>query len=478
MVDGRVAKGFRFGRRTDTLSRSVEQPECMSPDLESVFATIRERVTPDSTERAALGAVATTVIERAEDAVADLPVEARIEQVGSTARNTWLPGERDIDIFVCFPPNLSRDELETYGLDVGHAVIPDGKEEYAEHPYVTGRVEGFDVDLVPCYDVHEATDIRSAVDRTPFHTRYVDDRLDDRTATEVRVIKQFLTGIGRYGSDLRTRGFSGYLTELLVLEYGDAPSLIEAVADWSPPIRLDPADHGSSRFEDPLVVIDPTDPNRNVAAVLTPETLASTQHYARDLLEDPRVTIFEPRSLEPLSTAEVRSAVTNRGTHPIALKFPTPELVADELWPQLEKSRRGIAAELDRRGFDVLRSTAFAGGSTVLLFELEVDERPTIERHEGPPVAVREHATSFYATYADDAVAGPYVDGDRYVVERERDYRSATAVLESETLFDVGHGPAIASQLQSGFTLLDGEEIATLATDFGTELAAYFDPKP
>ncbi|NIS30872.1 MAG: tRNA CCA-pyrophosphorylase, partial [Actinobacteria bacterium] len=55
-------------------------------------------------------------------------------------------------------------------------------------------------------------------DRTPFHAAYVEGRLNDELAAEVRVLKQLLEGIGVYGSDLKTRGFSGYLTELLVLE--------------------------------------------------------------------------------------------------------------------------------------------------------------------------------------------------------------------------------------------------------------------
>jgi len=33
-------------------------------------------------------------------------------------------------------------------------------------------------------------------------------------------LKQFMKGIGVYGSELRRRGFSGYLTELLVINYG------------------------------------------------------------------------------------------------------------------------------------------------------------------------------------------------------------------------------------------------------------------
>ncbi|MFB6228176.1 MAG: nucleotidyltransferase domain-containing protein, partial [Halobacteriales archaeon] len=147
------------------------------PDFEAVTERVLERVDPDADERERLEAITGTLLERTREAIADLPVEADPLRVGSTARNTWLAGERDIDLFVRFPADLPREKLEEYGLAVGHAVLPEGREEYAEHPYVTGTVEGFDVDLVPCHDVDSAREIESAVDRTPFHTTYVEERL-------------------------------------------------------------------------------------------------------------------------------------------------------------------------------------------------------------------------------------------------------------------------------------------------------------
>ena len=236
----------------------------MSDEFDAVVARVRERVTPDAEERARLEAVADEVVERARAAVADLDVDAAVVRVGSTARGTWTAGDRDVDVFVRFPPSLDRERLEAYGLRVGHAAVPNGHEEYAEHPYVKGTVDGYDVDLVPCYAVDDATEAQSAVDRTPFHTRYVEDRIDDELAADVRVAKRFLKAVGVYGSDLKTRGFSGYLTELLVVEYGGFRPLVEAVAsDWHPPVRFDPEGHGRTEFDDPLVFVDPTDPERN-----------------------------------------------------------------------------------------------------------------------------------------------------------------------------------------------------------------------
>ncbi|MFB6184892.1 MAG: CCA tRNA nucleotidyltransferase [Haloarculaceae archaeon] len=467
----------------------------MSEAFDDVVRRVRERVTPGADERERLRAVTETVLDRAREAVADLPVEADVIQVGSTARDTWLPGDRDVDVFVRFPPSIDREELTAYGLEVGHAVLPDGREEYAEHPYVVGEIEGFSVDLVPCYDVETATDIRSAVDRTPFHTRYLTARLTDDLAADVRVTKQFLTAVGVYGSDLRTRGFSGYLVELLVLEHGSFRDLLEAAADWHPPVRFDPEDHGQATpetgspsrndavdedglaFDDPLVVVDPTDPGRNVAAALSATNLARFQHHARELLVDPRLDRFEPVEPDPLDASAVRAAFETRTTTPVAIRFDAPDLVEDQLYPQLRKSRLGLVGELDRRGFDVLRSAAFADETVAILLELAVARRPAIERHEGPPVHVREHARDFYETYADDPdVYGPFVDGDRYVVERPRAFETARGLLESDAVFDVALGTHVERAMVDGYEVLVGEAVAALADEFGVDLARYCSP--
>jgi len=181
---------------------------------------------------------------------------------------------------------------------------------------------------------------------------------------------------------------------------------------------------------------------------------------------------------DPLGADAVRAHLDRRGTTPVAVVFETPDLVADQLYPQLRKSLRGVTGELDRRGFAPLRSAAFAADRAVLLVELAVDELAAVERHEGPPVHVRDHATGFYGAYADRDVYGPFLDDDRYVVERERAFTTPAELLGSDAIFDVALGAQIETALEEGYDLLTGDEVADLAGTFGVELARYFEPRP
>ena len=115
----------------------------------------------------------------------------------------------------------------------------------------------------------------------------------------------------------------------------------------------------------------------------------------------------------------------------------------------------------------------------MLFCELTVAALPSIERHEGPPVHVGEHAEGFYGKYVDRAdAAGPFVEDGRYVVERPRDVRTAAEFAE-ERLGTVALGKAVERLVERGAyeVAVDGD-VAALAEEFGGQLAAYFDPRP
>ncbi len=452
----------------------------MSDAVDTVLANLAAVTTPTDAEREAMWLAVAELIERTEAAIADLGIEATVLHVGSTARGTWLSGDRDIDIFVRFPNGTDREKLTDGGLSVGRAVLDDGKANYAEHPYIAGTYDEFDVDIVPCVAVEDASLAETAVDRTPFHNEYVGDRLDEELTIDVRIAKHLLTNIDAYGSNLRTCGFGGYLLELLILEHDGIRPLLEEIVDWQPPVQYDLKDHAASSFDDPLVVIDPTDPNRNVAAVTAASQLARVQHYARAFLDEPASDTFTLPVRSPLSDAELIDEIETRGGELIALIFDRPDLVDDQLWPQLRKTRAGISGELDRRGFDVLRTATLATDNRLaLLFECAVPKLSRIERHEGPPLAFKAHAERFLETYrGEEAVYGPFIEGDRYVIERERTIRTPRAFLASDRLFDVRIGDQLEPVLESGYDVLIDEDLIELLPSFGEELSAYFEPIP
>ena len=106
--------------------------------------------------------------------------------------------------------------MKKEGLSIARKILPDGKELYAQHPYLRGEIEGGGIDLVPCFAIDNSTKSISAVDRTPFHTDWVISNISG-LENEVRLTKQFLKAIGAYGANSAIGGFSGYLVEILCI---------------------------------------------------------------------------------------------------------------------------------------------------------------------------------------------------------------------------------------------------------------------
>lgn len=169
---------------------------------------ILKRIKPTPEEENEILSIADELVERSKSIISEMGIDAEPIIVGSVAKGTFLK-DPDIDIFIRFPPDTPRENLERYGLEIGRKLIPDGRENYAEHPYIHGTYKGYEVDIVPCYRVEDGSRKMSAVDRTPFHTEYIKSHLKDEQRDEVRLLKRFMKGIGVYGAEAEIEGFSG-----------------------------------------------------------------------------------------------------------------------------------------------------------------------------------------------------------------------------------------------------------------------------
>ncbi len=358
--------------------------------MDELVAGIRGELEPEPLEAERIRSLAKRVLAAGADQASQLGMSARPVLVGSVAKGTWLPGARDVDVFLLFPQELSREALREQGLALGQAVVKSlggtATVAYAEHPYVKGEVDGFAVDLVPAYQVDAATKKVSSVGRTPFHTKYVCERIDESQRSEVRLLKRFCTGCDLYGADTRTQGLSGYLCELLVLHYGSLIDVLEAAALWEPPIIIDIEGHRDegTRFSEPLIVIDPVDPRRNVAAALSSENLHKFTYAARDFLGGPHRQFFFPAPIPDLNWDDLPRKLS--GDRLVLVTFEPPDVVPDQLWPQLRRFARSLVTQAEREGFVVRANEVWSDENKLAVVALRVSTyrlAPT-RVHHGP----------------------------------------------------------------------------------------------
>jgi len=424
----------------------------------AIEETVLRSIRPKEKERQQIAAVA----ERITGAV-DATGEARGMLVGSIARDTWVAGEHDIDIFLLFPPAFTRGELEERGLSLARRVAgmfsETITEKYAEHPYIHALINGYEVDLVPCYDVPSASAIQSAVDRTPFHTRYIRGKIDG-FVDDVLLLKQFARAGGIYGSDQMTEGFSGYLCEILVLHYRGFTPLLSAATAWRPGSVIDPEGHGKKEFDEPLVVIDPVDPKRNVAAAVSLTRMMGFVELARGYLTDPSIAFFDVEEMPGITRDGLERLLEQRRTHLFSMTFDSPPQIPEIVVPQLKRSVEAITEWIERNGFPVQNARyQLEGGRCMLLFELLVRKLPAVRTHLGPPVWNRENAEKFFEKYAGGANGGhPYITTGRYAVEIPREYTDAKDLFSPPLILKTSLGRHVRQSLEQGFVVAEGAD--------------------
>ena len=433
-------------------------------ELKRIGEAVIERIRPDKEERGRVKAVTDLIIKKIDEKASDMGFDAHAISVGSTARNTWLSGETDIDVFIMFPEDMSEEDLKEQGLALATSISERCEERYASHPYIHAyfydaerRME-YGVDLVPCFLVKDASSLKSAVDRTPFHKEYITSRIAG-LADDVLLLKQFMMRLGIYGSELRRRGFAGYLCELLVLHYASFGALLSAASQWHYGERIDIEGKGTYKGEgnDPLIVIDPVDPNRNVAAAVSEYSFCRFIDAAREFLAEPRMKFFLPREAAPLRADEFAKLLNERGTEMVMVVFEAPDVVEDILFPQLRKAEASVTNLIERHGFEVYRSDVCAdGGKAFLLFELLVWSLPNVKKHFGPPVTSKLHAEKFKEKYAPSNRI--FFEEGRYVVEVERKYTDIVSLLKNE-LWSCSLGKNVAESIKKGYDVVRNEEI-------------------
>ena len=366
-------------------------------------------------------------------------IDAEAVLLGSVAKNTWISNgnnsegkDLDIDIFIKFPLTTSLDDLKVQGLELAEKCIKevDGTYEarYASHPYLTGTIEGYMVDFVPCYDIEDSSQLKSAVDRTLLHTQYIVANLKPEQTREVRLLKRFMKMVGTYGSEFKVGGFSGYLCELLVIHYGCFVDVLQGVFNhWRPGFEIDLMEYGTAGlFKDPLVVVDPTDGNRNVSAALTLQKMAELRVAAGNFLDNPKTSYFYPKTLK-FNRKTIRDEFKNRETHSFILAFPAPDISADALHPQIQKTEKSLVKIMENEDFRVMGSDSWSDEdeTCIILMEMNNWHLPPLKKHYGPTVWDDENRRRFLKKHPDS-----WTEGEQWVTLTKRQYQDAHSLIQ------------------------------------------------
>jgi tRNA nucleotidyltransferase (CCA-adding enzyme) len=413
--------------------------------IDDVCATAKRQLTPTLRQRQLIERTAEEIRLKVDEECGKGNLSADVQLEGSVAKDTWIPGYVDIDIFMLVPPELTKEQLAKTCLPIARRALRGNRivERYAEHPYVEAFIstlEQFRVNVVPCYKVEKGNWL-SATDRTPFHTKYIRQHLKPERRSDVRLLKAFLRSIGTYGADIKTGGFSGMLVETLVLNFETFLNVVTNFADWDLNRYSDVERYYENRsgevrkiFPEPLVVIDPVDKGRNLGAAVRPDQLWNFVAASRFFLKKPSTRLFHEPKIQPLTNREYQQFTKTRRSDLICISFGKVDAVVDVLWSQLFRTQRALVNFLLNNDFEIIKSAAWSdeADTNVILFELESTRIPASKKHLGPQVSRMSESASFLVKHTRNSktLAGPWIENQRWVVQKSRENTNAELLLD------------------------------------------------
>jgi len=313
--------------------------------MKQILNKAKRNVIPSKKLQSAKSQVAKIAFNSVERQVSKYPEVIQIEFGGSYAKGTWLPEKTDIDIFLKFKKSTTEKKFVSIAKKIGFDSMKKFKPyvRYSEHPYVEAHIKGTRVNVVPCYDVEKGK-WKSAADRSSFHTKFMLESLTGQMKDDVRLLKQFLKSGGVYGAEIARQGFSGYVAEVLVWNFGSFENVIKKISK----IKLgDVIGKASKKFETPIVIIDPIDGNRNLAAAISTENIGKFVLSCRAFLKKPSLSFFKSRSSSKKNLRDV-----------IVVKFNYSPRSPDIIWGQIKRAANSLATQMEVEGFKVLRNGA------------------------------------------------------------------------------------------------------------------------
>lgn len=419
--------------------------------MKKIITNITKNIIPTKTVEKSKKSIAEIALELVKKEIVKFPEIVGVEFGGSFAKGTWLSKDADVDIFVRFKKSTSEEKFEKISKKIGFDSLKKFSPyvRYSEHPYVEAKIKDTKINVVPFYDV-KVGEWKSAADRSPFHTKYMSKSLTRKMRNEVRILKTFLKSNGIYGAEIAKQGFSGYISEVLVLNFGSFENVIKSISKIEENQTIGKT---SKKFDTSLVIIDPIDSNRNLAAAISDENIGKFILVCRAFKENPKLEFFKNK----------KSRVSKKHwENVLSIKFNFKFRSSDIIWGQIKRASSSLTTQLELAGFTVLRSKAYTDEQkeAYLLFFLESMKISEIYAKNGPEFFREGSSKSFITKNLSNAEL-VWVGNNKKIISLEKRKHVDASKFMTEFLknnLQTGMPKGLQDDFKHGFKITIGEK--------------------
>jgi len=317
---------------------------------------------------------------------------------GSGAKDTWLKGVKDADIFVLYNYSKYKDKSNQLSDILQKTLKKNFKNISRVHgsrDYFQIKSKNFRFEIIPILNIKKAEQSINITDISPLHASFV--KKYSKLSDETRLLKQFCKAQNCYGAESYISGFSGYSCEILVIHYGSFLNFAKKAAKWKPKVvidlkkyykRKDPLDElNPSKLQSPIVIIDPVQKTRNVTAALSLEKFNILKKACQKFIKKPGRKFFIEKEF---SLEKLRKKSKNEKL--ILLDIKTLTGKEDIIGSKLIKTLNWIVKRLDDNEFKVIDYGWEWDKKKKALFWIITDKKDLSKSKEvsGPPLKAPE----------------------------------------------------------------------------------------
>jgi len=344
------------------------------------------------------------VIEAINSRLRKLKIKALCIKGGSIAKGTFLKGDYDVDLFVRFDYSYSEEDLSKL-LEKALKGLK-AEKVHGSRDYFQIKEKELVYEIVPVLDVKNYKKIKNITDMSLLHVNFVEKSIkkNKKLADEIRLAKYFCKAQRIYGAESYIKGFSGYVVELLIINYGSFGKFIKAAAKWKDRQIIDIKKQvkdpmfelNKAKTEGPLILIDPVQPNRNAAAALSKENYDKLKEIAKNFIKNPTTEFFKKKKIDVDKLKQ-----KNKNNELVLLKVKSKRGKEDVVGGKLLKAFAFMAHEINKNEFAVLESGWEWNRKEEALFYFAVKKEKLSEfkKHRGPPLKNRDNVLAFTRKY-------------------------------------------------------------------------------
>lgn len=323
-------------------------------------------------------------------------IKAKAVVAGSIAKDTYLPGDHDCDVFVKFSKTYKDEDLSKLLLKALKGFKPElvhGSRDYYSIK------NGISYEIVPVLDIKKVAEAVNVTDMSPLHVEWV--KLHPGFNDEIRLVKQFCKSARIYGAESYIKGFSGHVLDIITIHYGGFLKLLKASQKWKDKEVIDPEKHykkdaleqlNRSKTDSPIIVIDPVLPTRNAAAALSYEKLEIFRKAAAEFIKNPSPEAFV---VKEKTLADIRQEAGKDKLLLIEVQALTGK--EDVVGAKLLKAFQQIRNQLMFYDFNLKKADWSWDKKTKSLFwyVVEPGDLVPLKKWVGPPVTDKERVKNF-----------------------------------------------------------------------------------